>query len=478
MSLFPEHDQEQCWHVDDFQQWRQVARWLVAQGTNPNDVVWSTRGRQVDLLKPQRVDDLPVGKATTFELSRSLVEWWRVVAQHRDPQRWDLMYQALWRVRQGETHLAELVTDELVRRLNRMFRQVRRDSHKMKAFVRFKRVDRTGEPPTYVAWHAPDHNVLPLVADFFARRFSDMTWTIFTPYVSAHFDGTRVRQFEGVARSNVPDDELELLWGQYYRSTFNPARIKTRMMKSEMPVRYWKSMPETQWIPDMLSEAPGRVAEMIQRGQTLSHTAQSYLPENYRWESLDQALPSCRGCDLCDNGTRPVGGTGKRQASLMFVGEQPGDQEERQQQPFVGPAGQLLRQVLKELGSDLGQHYVTNAVKHFHHRATGERRLHKKPTARHVSACQPWLAAEIALLAPQVIVCLGATAMESVLGRSRKMRELRGEWVDCPAGIPTIVTWHPAAILRATSAQSIERRAQLKSDLQAALDRITDSALD
>lgn len=159
------------------------------------------------------------------------------------------------------------------------------------------------------------------------------------------------------------------------------------------------------------------------------------------------ASESCRGCELCTNGTRVVFGEGPATARLVLVGEQPGDHEERAGRPFVGPSGQLLDRALADAGLDRGQLYLTNAVKHFRHEMRGKRRLHKKPRGREVTACRPWLVAELELLRPLVLVCLGSTAAAAILGPRFRLTQDRGRVIETPFCSRTLATYHPSAAL-------------------------------
>ena len=171
-------------------------------------------------------------------------------------------------------------------------------------------------------------------------------------------------------------------------------------------------------------------------------------------EQLRAAAATCRACDLWRDATQTIFGEGPSQARLMLVGEQPGDQEDRQGHPFVGPAGRVLDQGLDEAGIDRGRVYLTNAVKHFRFTVRGKRRLHEKPNAAQVRACRPWLEAEIAVVQPRLIVLLGATAAQAVMGPDFRVSKQRGEVLPSPFGVPVVATVHPSSILRATDAVS------------------------
>jgi DNA polymerase len=171
-------------------------------------------------------------------------------------------------------------------------------------------------------------------------------------------------------------------------------------------------------------------------------------------EELRQAAASCQACDLWRDATQTVFGEGPSRARLMMVGEQPGDQEDKQGHPFVGPAGRILEQALDEAGIDRRQVYVTNAVKHFRFTRRGKRRLHEKPNAAQIRACRPWLEAEIAVVRPSLIVLLGATAAQAVMGPSFRVSTQRGKVLESPLGIPVLATVHPSSILRAIDSES------------------------
>jgi DNA polymerase len=178
-------------------------------------------------------------------------------------------------------------------------------------------------------------------------------------------------------------------------------------------------------------------------------TASNYIPEKATLRVLRQAVQSCRGCDLYRCATQAVFGEGPAKPRIMMVGEQPGNDEDLQGRPFVGPAGKLLNRTLEEAGIQRADVYVTNAVKHFKFEERGKRRLHKKPRASEVRACRPWLEAEAARLRPEIIVCLGATAAQSILGNAFRLTRERGKFVEHPWAPRVTATVHPSAILRA-----------------------------
>ena len=179
-------------------------------------------------------------------------------------------------------------------------------------------------------------------------------------------------------------------------------------------------------------------------------------PDPKSVEQLQESAETCRGCELYKDATQTVFGEGEEHSRMMLIGEQPGDQEDIQGKPFVGPAGKLLQRALDEAGIDRRRVYVTNAVKHFRFTMRGKRRLHEKPNAGQVKACRPWLEAEIEVVAPRMLVLLGATAAQSVIGPGFLVSKQRGEVVKTSFGIPAVATVHPSSILRAADDKSRE----------------------
>lgn len=182
--------------------------------------------------------------------------------------------------------------------------------------------------------------------------------------------------------------------------------------------------------------------------KTENTSAGDFLPKTRSLQSLQQAAKSCKGCDLYRNATQTVFGEGPGHASVMLIGEQPGDVEDQKGEPFVGPAGRMLDRALEEALISRDEVYVTNAVKHFKWIWRGKRRLHQKPSIRQVMACRPWLEAEIEVVQPQILVCMGATAAQSVVGKPVLVMKERGKFIDSALGRLAFVTIHPSSILR------------------------------
>ena len=459
-------------HEVDFAGWRAAARDLAVEGVPPEAVVWSV-GTPDDLFAgiDQEASAAASPPATAFTVPRPLIELAQTVIQAREPERFALLYGLIWRTSRGEKRVVEDVTDPWVARTIRLAQSVRRDTHKMRAFVRFRTVEQD-DATRYVAWFEPDHFIVEANADFFVRRFATMVFSILTPYRSLHWTGSEKEFGPGADPSQVPDDDaLERYWRAYFSSIFNPARLKVSAMTSEMPRKYWRNLPEAAAIPELVRSAQERTRAMLETvpmprsaprpkaaapqieaaepatGDLLAATRPASIA------ALAQEAAGCRRCPLWQPATQTVFGEGPQDAAMMMVGEQPGDQEDLAGRPFVGPAGQLLDRAIREAGIDRQAVYVTNAVKHFKFEPRGKRRIHQKPDQGEITACGPWLAEERRLVRPAVLLMLGATAARAVLGRAVTISRERGRPIPLPgeqAGGNTqgFVTVHPSYLLR------------------------------
>ena len=427
-----------------FEGWRDTARRLLSAGIPPEEVLWTAEPTLFQTLAPQP------GKREV-KVSKNFLELAETISCHRDQEKWALLYRILFRLANGEPHVLSLESDGEVSRMFAMDKQVHHDMHRMKAFVRFRR---SGD--RYIAWHRPDHLIVEKMAPWFAERFGSMSWSILTPDRSAHWDTKQLTFGPGASASEAPsEDELEELWRAYYASIFNPARVNERLLRNHIPVRHWSTMPESAIIPELIAEATSRERRMC---ETKPKSASDFIPAGATLPVLRDAVHACRGCDLHERATQPVFGQGPADASLVLVGEQPGDQEDLEGRPFVGPSGQLLDRALAEAGLDRGQLYLTGAVRHFRFEERGKRRIHKTASRSQIAACQPWLDAELALIRPTLIVCLGNTALLSVLGRAAKVSEVRGTILPHRHALGVTATVHPSYILRVPERQDEEYR--------------------
>lgn len=449
--------------------WREAARRLASHAIRPEDVQWEGGGLFAHDPLPAKDGPHGVGVCKSFP---ALAE---TVLCHMDPEAPALLYAALMR-HQTDRYALGNPADSLTRRLDVLSRSVRRDIHKMHAFVRFRELPSDGARRVFGAWFEPDHRIVELAAPFFARRFADMDWVIVTPHGVARFRDGRVETGPPGVKPDLPEDAAETLWGTYFANIFNPSRVKLLAMRSEMSVKYWKNLPETRLIPDMLAQAEGRVAAMRAAMPTTPPTRAARILERQRPEALsdvpatlDEAKRVASGCARCPIGhcaTQLVWGEGDPLAPLMIVGEQPGDQEDLAGKPFVGPAGRLLRAVMKEAG--VGPAWMTNAVKHFKFTPRGKRRLHQAPTRGEIRHCRWWLDQERALLQPRLTVALGASAAFALTGRTGAHGPRRGRVEQAHDGGPVLITWHPAAILRARDPGPM--RQDLRTDLKRAVE--------
>jgi DNA polymerase len=351
--------------------------------------------------------------------------------------------------------------------VRQLARDVDKASHKMKAFVRFREVACEDGGAAYVAWFDPAHRVLELTAPFFVDRFANMRFSILTPDACAHWDTQALVIGPGADRDQAPAaDELEEVWRTYYRSIFNPARLNVPAMKKEMPVRYWRNLPEAALIPELIAAAETRTRDMVR--QTPTEPSKRALRAAQRQtrdapydglapttlEEIAAGVQTCRRCDLWRDATQGVPGEGPARARLMFVGEQPGDQEDLAGHPFVGPAGQVLDKALAAAGVPRAETFVTNAVKHFKHELRGKRRLHKTPDAGEVQACRWWLDHERRIVRPRVVVALGGTAALSVFGKPTPIGKFRQQAIQLPDQAQGVVTYHPSYLLRVPDAEA------------------------
>jgi DNA polymerase len=440
----------------DFGGWRKAARRLVLNDIAPGDVTWIVAGDEPELFTASPATSLPDAAKGTFNVSAKFIDLAQTAILHRDPERFALLYRLLWRLRDNPD-LIHVAIDPDITKLEAMAKAVRRDEHKMHAFVRFREIGR--EPKShFVAWFEPEHHIVELAAPFFARRFADMAWSILTPDLCAHWDGHAISITPGVSKADAPTkDRLEEVWLTYYANIFNPARLKTKAMQNEMPKKYWRNLPEAALIKPLIAEAERISGAMIaanatepkklQRREAPMATSTAHRKAD-SVEALRDEAADCRACHLWKDATQTVFGEGPQHASVMMVGEQPGDKEDLAGKPFIGPAGQMLDKALKEAGIVRDKVYVTNAVKHFKFVPRGKFRLHQKPATPEIKACRPWYEREKALVKPELVVAMGATAAQSVLGKITPIGKTRGRIMELDDGTHVLVTVHPSYLLR------------------------------
>jgi probable DNA metabolism protein len=465
----------------DFAGFRAQARSLLARQVPPDQVQWATSAHDGDLFSQEpAMEGAAAPAAAPAPVPAAFLALCESVVLHSEPQRFALLYRLLWRL-QHEPALRHDPLDADMLLARRLAHEVSHDIHKMRAFVRFREVPDPDAPGQvlHVAWFEPAHHIVEANAPWFMRRFTQMRWAILTPQRCVAWDGRELQLRPGAQRSDAPPaDAGEQLWLTYYQSIFNPARLKLATMQKEMPRRYWRNLPEAQFISPLAARAAERSGGMIEQAasQTRRRVVRLERPQVLpvpterpaSLPDLDRVVQACRDCPIGALATQGVCGQGPLQPALMLVGEQPGDQEDLRGQPFVGPAGQLLARAMDRVGLSREDVFLTNAVRHFKYELRGKRRIHKTPSQAEAAACQHWLQEEIAIVQPRALVALGATAARSLLRRPVAVTAERGRWHEAPGGRRVLVTLHPSALLRMEPALQQEAFEAFVADLQVA----------
>ena len=435
---------------DAFEDFRDAARGLIGAEVAPRDVTW--RVRDGDLLGGKA----PPESSISFSVPAAYVRLAENVVCHRDPERFALLYELLWRITHGERELLSIASDPLVHRLQRMEKSVRRDMHKMTAFLRFRRVD-AEDGEHFVAWFEPEHFILRRMADFFIGRFAAMRWSILTPQGALHWDGKELtKSGRRCACRRAGKRRAGRLVAHLLPRDVQPGARKPRRDASPDAEEVL-----AQHARDRADPRPARRGRCAHAGDGGAGADRAAPGERHRaGASRDcrdgirargrprgrRSIASAARCT--SNATQTVFGEGPADAPLVFVGEQPGDQEDLAGKPFVGPAGQMFDRALAEAGIDRTRVYVTNAVKHFKFEPRGKRRIHQKPNNNEIEACRWWLDQELGLIKPQLTVALGATAARALTGRDTTISRSRGRLMTLREGVEGFITVHPSFLLR------------------------------
>ncbi|MFY0635274.1 MAG: UdgX family uracil-DNA binding protein [Vannielia sp.] len=452
--------------------WRSEARRLAAAGVAAEHVRW-TQDAENDLFAQ---DDAPRGSPVEIHLSKQALFDIESSLYHRDPERFARAYALVLRLGRGEVRWGDRA-DDMLRKLLHQRKEVGRDIHKMHAFVRFNELTEPGaNRRAFAAWFEPDNPIVEAAATFFAKRFGDMDWVIATPYLTARFIDGELAFEETVDNARPTEDASHDLWRTYYANIFNPARLMPEAMRSEMPKKYWKNLPEARLIPELIRTAPARAAEMQAKLPSIppafaakAGATRSPMPENLSPDTFKQHLDACTRCPIGCRATQAVAGQGPLTARVMVVGEQPGDAEDLAGKPFVGPAGVLFNECASRAGLRRAETYVTNAVKHFKFTPRGKRRIHQRPDAGEVEICSWWLDLERDWVKPKLILAMGATAAQSLTGSAKNITSRRGTIEATPDGTPVLLTTHPSYLLRLpdTGAREAAQK-QFEADLREA----------
>jgi probable DNA metabolism protein len=405
----------------DWEGWRQATRALVLAGAEPDVLTWSVGGEAAPLPDA----------AGSFHVPRALVLLTSQAIQARNAERFGLLYSLVWRVNAGEKLLAD-DNDPDLSLVRRMALAVRADAHRMRTSMRFLPVPEDGGT-RFLGWFEPAHFVLPANAQLIVKRFPDRPLSIVTPDGAAHWDGTSL--LFGTGLHHAEDDEALLAWWERHRD------MLLEQATADVSVPEAEAVDEAPRPPDR--PALGPVVLHASRDPGLLRSAKE--------------ASACRRCPLYEPATQVVFGEGPADAPVMFVGEQPGDQEDTIGRPFVGPAGQMMDRAMEEAGIDRRTVYVTNAVKHFKFTPRGKRRIHQTPEVPEIQACRFWLDVERTHVRPRLLVAMGGSAARSVLGRPVTIGRERGRPIQMPDGQTVFVTVHPSFLLRVPDAAAKAR---------------------
>jgi uracil-DNA glycosylase len=399
-------------HETDWTGWRRATRAFVLAGVEPSELRWTVGC----------TGDARPAADGSFTLSRTLVSLAAQAFQMREAERFGLLYTLVWRAHRDQLRLDD-TDDPDLRIARRWALAVRADAHRMRTNVRFARLT-VDNQPHFLGWYQPDHYVLEANARLMARRDPATGFTIVTPDGSAHQDQDGLRF--GAGLQNPGDDVTLLAWWDSHRETI----LRAAHMGGGLPEA------------EELDEAP-RPLDRPPIGPVVLAESQTGATR-----SLAREARGCERCSLSGPATQTVFGEGPHDARILFIGEQPGDQEDIIGRPFVGPAGQLLDAALEEAGIDRRRIAITNAVKHFKFTPRGRRRIHQPPSPQEIDICRFWLDAERTALNPALLVLLGGSAGRAVLGRPVTVTRERGRPFNLPDGSKAFLTVHPSYLLR------------------------------
>lgn len=393
----------------DWDGWRRATRALILAGAEPNAVRWRVGGR---------AEKLPEAEGT-FNVSRRLVSIASLAIQARAPERFGLLYRIVWRAQHGE--LPD--DDPELHQAQSLAFEVRAEAHRMRTHIRYMPAQE-GNQTRYLGWYEPVHRVLEANAQLIARRFPDHRFSIVTPDGSAHWN-SEILSFGTGLKQAEDDATLAAWWEAHSAAVLADANPGTSIPEAE-------DLPEAPRSPDLPPLGPVVLKLAFDPAVT----------------EASREAEHCRRCDLYKLGTQTVFGEGPAGARVMFVGEQPGDQEDTIGRPFVGPAGQMLDRALEEAGIDRRAVFITNAVKHFKFTPRGKRRIHQSPDPAEIQICRFWLDVERVRIAPKLLVVMGASGARAVLGRPVTVTRERGRPFQLEDGQTAFITVHPSYLLR------------------------------
>ncbi|WP_279089707.1 UdgX family uracil-DNA binding protein [Bartonella apis] len=479
----------------DFDEWRTTARLLLQDEMRPEDVFWHYHSAPTlfdgEPASSPSEKYSPEQQGQEFRVPKQFINLAKNVICHESEDSAALLYRLLYRLQQDKTLLEKIYDIDTATALSRQ-KAVCHDIHHMHAFLRFKEICGLGNDNfrrRFTAWYEPQHFIIAEAIPFFCRRFSDMDWQILTPKGSAFYFNKRLFFGEPIFKKPENKDEIEELWKTYFASIFNPARLKVKTMQSHMPKKYWSNLPEAEIVDSLIGDAETRIETMERqpvRQPPLFHSrlserhAQNSVQTNFRSRTtpetsdiLNDSIRSCKRCPLHCSATQAVCGEGPENASLMIVGEQPGDREDLVGRPFIGPAGQIFEKTIEKIGIERDEVYITNAVKHFKYELKGRKRLHKRADRSEIEHCRWWLMKEIDIVKPKLIVAMGKTALFSLTDLNEPLSGLVGKIIETEEKIPVLVTFHPSYLLRIKSEElKKQETARFEQSLQLAKAKI------
>ena len=477
-----------------FAAWRSAARELLREGVEPGLIEWvevegETAGSDrsdagpearlpaaagaesgplaVDTAAKTNPDSPATPNATTAAparatsaIPRDLLAQLKTAACVRAPDRWALLYRILWRWTHGERHARD-PQDPDGALLDQRVQSVEHETDDLLILTLFRRRDPSMGLPEFVGWYEPHHDLLERAAARIAPRMRDSTWMLATPQGAAFWNGMLLRIGRPATEENTQathalppsvmtgeaatSEPTEALWLAYYASVFNAG-------PAPVPLRYWRTPPAGPPLPARLARERSRLGAQSTAVTVPEMPSVEYPAVTPPLREPTGPLATCRRCALWRNTKQAVAGTGPAHATIMAIGEQPGEHENQHGEPFTGAAGQLLDVVLARAGLERATLYLTYAVKHYKWETLDQQRVHRAPEPREVEACQYWLDQELTRIAPRVVVTLGATALKALTGAHVNLSEYLGQTI-AHRGRLIVPTWHPSYALRTADAR-------------------------
>lgn len=420
-----------------FAGWRNEARRLLQASVPPHAVTWEVDDADgtPDLFHDNSA--LVTTPPASLSIPRQLLNQLEVASRFRTDSRWALLYRILWRVSHGDRS-AMLAGDADGSQLHRRIKTVYREVHHMHAFLRFRSMPEPVNPTAFVAWHEPAHDILEMAVEHFAERMGSSTWMIATPEGAASWDGEEIRiskpcppALAELARAASETDDS--LWLAYYKSTFNPARLNKECLEKNLPIRFWKNLPEGSEIPRLMRDARAG-------GQLHGQTTTVSSMQGHVIGSPTSHSP----CQNCPKRLKKQPSLAAESLPIVLLADQPGAR------PFGGAAGRFLDQALQDAGLNRCQVHLTCAVKYFNPLVEVKARARRQllmPSTQEIVHCRPCLQIELDRVQPKAILALGRTATQALIGEDSDFGKLYGRLIEDSAGRRVLVGDHPSELL-------------------------------